>query len=60
MVEGLARRLARTLLPGREAEVRFIATGGFAARVAQVCPAIHEVREDLLMEGLWRAFLRAQ
>ena len=60
MVEGLARRLARTLLPGREAEVRFIATGGFAARAAQVCPAIHEVREDLLMEGLWRAYLRAQ
>ncbi|OIO03187.1 MAG: pantothenate kinase [Desulfovibrionaceae bacterium CG1_02_65_16] len=60
MVEGLARRLARTLLPGREDELRLIATGGFASRIASVCPAIHEVREDLLMEGLWRAFLRAQ
>ncbi|MDR3641105.1 MAG: type III pantothenate kinase [Humidesulfovibrio sp.] len=55
MVEGLAKRLAHTLLPGREDEVRLIATGGFAPRIAQVCPAIHEVREDLLMEGLWRA-----
>jgi len=59
MVEGLSRKLAATLLPGREAEVRLIATGGFAARIAQVCPAIHEVREDLLMEGLWRAYLAA-
>ena len=59
MVEGLARRLAATLLPGREAEVRVIATGGFAGRIAGVCPAIHEVREDLLMEGLWRAWQAA-
>lgn len=56
MVEGLAARLARTLLPGREDEVRLIATGGFARRIASVCPAIHDVREDLLMEGLWRAY----
>lgn len=56
MVEGLAAKLATTLLPGREAEVRVIATGGFAGRIASVCPAIHEVREDLLMEGLWRAW----
>jgi type III pantothenate kinase len=56
MVEGLAKKLAATLLPGREGEVRVIATGGFAARIAAVCPAIHEVREDLLMEGLWRVW----
>lgn len=56
LVEGLAKRLATTLLPGREAEVRLFATGGFAARIAQVCPAIHEVREDLLLEGLLRAY----
>ncbi|MDP2849313.1 MAG: type III pantothenate kinase [Humidesulfovibrio sp.] len=60
MVDGLARRLAATLLPGREAEVRLVATGGFAARIAEVCPAIHEVREDLLMEGLWRAWLASR
>ena len=60
MTEGLAARLSRTLLPGREDEARVIATGGFAARIAQVCPAVHEVREDLLMEGLWRAYQRAR
>jgi len=60
MVEGLGARLARTLLPGREAEVRLIATGGFAGRIAKVCPAIAEVREDLLLEGLWRAYKRAR
>lgn len=56
LVEGLAAKLSRTLLPGREAEVRLMATGGFAARIAAVCPAIHQVREDLLLEGLWRAY----
>ncbi|GAB6126672.1 type III pantothenate kinase [Humidesulfovibrio idahonensis] len=60
MVEGLAARLAKTLLPGREDEVRLFATGGFATRIAGVCPAIHEVREDLLLEGLWRAHLHAR
>jgi type III pantothenate kinase len=60
MTGGLARRLAATLLPGREAEVRVLATGGFAARIAGVCPEIHEVREDLLMEGLWRAWQAAR
>jgi len=59
MTGGLARRLAATLLPGREAEVRVLATGGFAGRIAGVCPEIHEVREDLLMEGLWRAWQAA-
>lgn len=60
MTGGLARRLAATLLPGREDEVRVLATGGFAQRIAGVCPEVHEVREDLLMEGLWRAWLAAQ
>lgn len=59
MVEGLAARIAESVgaSPG---EARVIATGGFAARVAAVCPAIHEVREDLLMEGLLRAWEAAQ
>jgi type III pantothenate kinase len=60
MVEGLCARLARTLLPGREAELEVIATGGFAASVAKVCPAIGSVRENLLMEGLWLAYLAAR
>lgn len=59
MVEGLEGRLAETL--GVTAgDVHMIATGGFAQRIASVCPAIDEVREDLLMEGLWRACLAAQ
>lgn len=60
MVEGLAGKLAATLLPGSEDLVRVVATGGLAARIAAVCPAIHEVREDLLMEGLWRAWQAAE
>lgn len=56
MVEGLLVRLADTLgeAPG---DVHCIATGGFAARIALVCPAIDEVREDLLLDGLLRAWL---
>jgi type III pantothenate kinase len=54
MVEGLFARLAASL--GEQPEdVDLMATGGFAARIAEVCPAIRQVREDLLMEGLLRA-----
>jgi len=55
MVEGLAARLAATLgaAPG---EVRVIATGGFATSIARLCPAIDEVREDLLLDGLFLAW----
>ncbi len=60
MTSGLSRRLATTLLPGREDEVRLVATGGFAQRIAAVCPEICEVREDLLLEGLWRAWQAAR
>jgi len=59
MVEGLARRLAETLGVAPD-DLHLIATGGFAARIARVCPAIDEVREDLLMEGLWRAYLASR
>ena len=59
MVEGLHVRLAKAL--GEEpADVPLMATGGFAARVARVCPAIAEVREDLLLDGLLRAWLAAR
>jgi len=59
MVEGLVARIAASV-GADPASVRVIATGGFAARIAAVCPAIHEVREDLLMEGLLRAWESAQ
>ncbi len=59
MVEGLARRLAETLGVAPD-DLHLMATGGFAARIARVCPAIDEVREDLLMEGLWRAYLASR
>lgn len=59
MVEGLVRRLAETLSVAPD-DLHVIATGGFAARIAAICPAIREVREDLLMEGLWRAYLASR
>ena len=59
MVEGLASRLARSLGVA-EADVHLIATGGFAKAIASVCPAIDEVREDLLMEGLFLAWKSAR
>jgi type III pantothenate kinase len=55
MVEGLSRRIAESVGASPE-ETRVIATGGFAKPVAAVCPAIDDVREDLLMEGLMRAW----
>ncbi|MEF2144580.1 MAG: type III pantothenate kinase [Desulfovibrionaceae bacterium] len=59
MVEGLVPRLEREL--GGTALV--VATGGYAGIIAQVCTAIHEVRGDLVMEGLrlaWLEFCRAK
>ncbi|MBU1229417.1 MAG: type III pantothenate kinase [Proteobacteria bacterium] len=58
LVEGLGQRLAASLgvAPG---DLHLIATGGFAPLMAQVCPAIDEVREDLLMEGLFLAWKSA-
>jgi type III pantothenate kinase len=55
MVEGLAGRLAATLGAG-PGEAHVIATGGFAKPIARLCPAIVEVREDLLLEGLFQAW----
>jgi type III pantothenate kinase len=55
MVEGLSRRIAESV-GARPEDTRVIATGGFAGHVAAVCPAIDDVREDLLMEGLMRAW----
>ncbi|MBU1247432.1 MAG: type III pantothenate kinase [Proteobacteria bacterium] len=53
MVEGLVVRISVVL--GGEAKV--IATGGFAERIASVCPVIDEVRGDLLMQGLRLAWV---
>ena len=59
MVEGLARRLAQSL-GVTEADMHLIATGGFAKAIAGVCPAIDEVREDLLLDGLFLAWKSAR
>ncbi|MDQ7836771.1 MAG: type III pantothenate kinase [Humidesulfovibrio sp.] len=55
MVEGLVCRLAATLGVG-PGDVHVIATGGFAKTIAGLCPAIDEVREDLLLDGLFLAW----
>jgi type III pantothenate kinase len=51
MTEGMCARLARTL----DGEVKVVATGGFAAKLAQVCDCLDDVRPDLLLEGLRKA-----
>ena len=55
MVEGLTARLATTLGVG-PGDAHVMATGGFAKTIARLCPAIDEVREDLLMDGLLLAW----
>lgn len=54
-VEGLTRRLGEVM----GGEVFVIATGGLAAKVAQVCPVIRAVIPDLLAEGLALAYFAA-
>jgi type III pantothenate kinase len=49
MVEGVGTLLVRHL--GEPATI--LATGGFAARLAPLCPSFHQVRPDLLLEGLF-------
>lgn len=53
MVEGLVARIS-VVLGGKP---YVLATGGFAPRIAEVCPVIQEVRKDLLMEGLRQVWL---
>ncbi len=50
LVEGVIARL-RAHLGG---EVQVLATGGFAEKLAPVCPVIRDVRPELLLEGLRR------
>jgi len=49
MVEGVGALLVRHL--GDPAAI--LATGGFAARLAPLCPSFTQVRPDLLLEGLF-------
>ncbi len=48
MVEGLVARLSAQL----QGPVRVVGTGGFAARIARLTPALEEVTPDLLLQGL--------
>jgi len=48
MVEGVAGRLIRHLGEGTEV----VATGGFAQKLAPLCPSFSQVRPDLLLDGL--------
>ncbi|MGE4537748.1 MAG: type III pantothenate kinase [Desulfovibrio sp.] len=53
MVSGITARLMAHL--GGETHV--IATGGFAEKLAPICPAIRDVRPELLLEGLRQLWL---
>lgn len=54
---GLAEGLVARLTPLVAGEPAVMATGGMAAAVAAVCPAIGHVRPDLVLEGLLAAAL---
>lgn len=56
MVEGVAAKL-RDHLGGR---IRLVGTGGFAERLAPLCPSLSDVRPELLLHGLWRLSGRAE
>ncbi|WP_147819833.1 type III pantothenate kinase [Salidesulfovibrio onnuriiensis] len=55
MVDGLCHRLADQM---DDDSPFVVATGGLAADIAKHCPAIGEVRPDLLMEGLWYGYFK--
>ncbi|MHC1713786.1 MAG: type III pantothenate kinase [Solidesulfovibrio sp.] len=48
MVQGVTSRLKAHL----GGEVQVLATGGFAEKLAPICPALRDVRPELLLEGL--------
>lgn len=53
MIEGVTARLTAHL----GGEVQVLATGGFAAKLAPICPAIRDIRPQLLLEGLRQLWL---
>ena len=53
MVQGVTSRLIAHL----GGEVRVLATGGFAEKLAPICPVLRDVRPNLLLEGLRRLWL---
>ncbi len=53
MVQGVTTRLAAHL----GGDVRVLATGGFAEKLAPICPVLRDVRPELLLEGLRQLWL---
>jgi type III pantothenate kinase len=51
-VDGLVRRIARTLQPAAPESVAVIATGGLAPLVVQHCETVHRHEPDLTLLGL--------
>ena len=56
MVAGVTARLKAHL----GGEVHVLATGGFAEKLAPICPVIRDVRPELLLEGLRQLWLAAR
>ncbi|MFO8032663.1 MAG: type III pantothenate kinase [Desulfohalobiaceae bacterium] len=52
LVQGLCQELQQKL----QGEIKVVATGGFAAKIQPVCPCLQEVRSDLLLQGLLKAY----
>ena len=42
---------------GNNARLQSLATGGFAEKLAPICPVIRDVRPELLLEGLRQLWL---
>ena len=53
MIEGVTARLSAHL----GGQVQVLATGGFAEKLAPICPVIRDTRPQLLLEGLRRLWL---
>ncbi|EHJ47970.1 putative transcriptional acitvator, Baf family [Solidesulfovibrio carbinoliphilus subsp. oakridgensis] len=53
MVQGVTARLKAHL----GGEVQVLATGGFAEKLAPICPVIRDVRPELLLDGLRQLWL---
>ena len=56
LVEGLCSRLKDKL----SGEISVVATGGFASTLQKVCPCLQEIRPDLLLQGLLKAYYNGQ